>query len=122
VEGSSDSGSSLSERLKAGNSDVPRPRSSPPTGRQSVRRRHWEKAALGHILARRLLKPDFGILVACRPAIKSAFWNRWEPAVLGQILALGLSGAALKGACLVGNFPPLGFVVWDWKSCEACSS
>ena len=41
--------------------------------------------------------PDFGILVACSPAIKPAFWDPWETALLGQILARSLVGAALKG-------------------------
>jgi len=58
---------------------------------------HWETAVLGHILARSLLEPDFGTLVAWSPAIKRAFWDPWETAVFGQILALGLFGAALKG-------------------------
>ena len=41
-------------------------------------------------MARSLLEPDFGTLAACRPAIKSAFWDPWETAVLGQILARSL--------------------------------
>ena len=35
----------------------------------------------------------FWTLVACKPAITSAFWNHWETAVLGQILAKSLSEA-----------------------------
>ena len=36
------------------------------------------------------MEPDFGTLAACRPTIKSAFWDHWEMAVLGQILARSL--------------------------------
>ena len=43
-------------------------------------------------------KPDFGTLVACRPAIKSAFRDHWETALLGQLLARSL---------LEANFCPL---------------
>ena len=43
-------------------------------------------------------KPDFGTLAACRPAIKSAFRDHWETALLGQLLARSL---------LEANFCPL---------------
>ena len=43
-------------------------------------------------------KLDFGTLAACRPAIKSAFWDHWETAPLGQILVRSL---------LEANFCPL---------------
>ena len=49
----------------------------------------------GQILTGGLLEPDFGILVACKPAITSAFWEQWETAVLAQILARSLLEADL---------------------------
>ena len=36
------------------------------------------------------MEPDFGTLVACKPAIKGAFWDPGETAVLGQILTRSL--------------------------------
>jgi len=40
---------------------------------------------------------------AWNPAIESAFCPHWERAVLGQILARSLFGAALKGEKLLGK-------------------
>ena len=45
-----------------------------------------------------ILEPNFGHSAASSPAIKSAFWDHWETAVLGQILA---------GSLLEPNFGPL---------------
>ena len=51
------------------------------------------------ILARSLLEANFCHLEALRPAIKLPFWDPWETAVLGQILA---------GSLLRAFWEPLG--------------
>ena len=56
----------------------------------------WEPSGrlLGaQILARSLLEANFCHLEALRPAIKLPFWDPWETAVLGQILAGSFLGA-----------------------------
>ena len=55
----------------------------------------WETGVVGQILTGSLLEPNLWILVACKPAITSAFWEHWETAVLGQTLARSLLEADL---------------------------
>ena len=76
---------------------------------------HWETAVLGHILARGLLEPDFGTLVACQPAIESAVWDHWETTFLGQILARNLLEPHF--GTLVAWSPAIKSAFWDhWET------
>ena len=60
------------------------------------------------------MEPVFGTLVACKPAITSAFWDHWETAVLGQILAKSLLEPDF--GTLVAWSPATKSAFWDhWK-------
>ena len=57
------------------------------------------------------MEPDFGTLLAWSPAIKIAFWDPWETALLGQILARSLLEPDF-GTLLAWN-PAIETAFWD---------
>ena len=62
-----------------------------------------------------VLDPDFGNLEASRPAIKSAFWDYWETAVFGQILAKSLLEPDFGN--LEASRPAIKSAFWDdWET------
>ena len=61
------------------------------------------------------MEPDFGTLLAWSPAIKTAFWDPWETALLGQILARSLLEPDF-GTLLAWN-PAIKTAFWDpWET------
>ena len=74
----------------------------------------WGEVTVGYARLRGGMGATFCHLAALRSAIEFLFWDHWETAVLGQILAGRSREVTGANFChLAASWPPIEFLFWD---------